>query len=655
MMGKEIEVDDFLKSMRIASINAGVYRENHPVFNRSINNLAKKLQVLLFARDSIEIGFKPYAVVIDGKIFDQKKLYQDIAHFFHQRKIKAVRINFGITKNELSQFFLEVCIPPQKIYSEGGVAAILRKKDIQRIKAYELDYSPLLGSKEKGIEGDAWGFLLDNLYLLEQDDIEKNQFVQQLRNTFDAIDLTEKFHDIPLLAKLKKAVQYLKNKWLQKKCIINQELLRAILRKRMYIKNELLMEEINSLIKDIDFKDALDVLWDEVFEEHNFDPVVFGVFTELIGKDRSDDILPLWHKCLEERSEILKDPSIRKSLRDVLVIKEADYYIPKMYSATLAFLTKSLAEEDTLILNDDDIYRSGLYVALNILESEKNVLRSVNFIDVVLKEWKKTSILSDGNFLKSFLEIVENKINVLDSVPVRKMLNDKKKEILAVIEEQILEKNYRFHEDDFAAFLRIMDTPSFNEHHYAQKIIENADTRAHTVKMFFKYFPRSFPLLCHLLKEHMSHMRLVTKVIESMEGVDSVQAFHFLKKLYSFSNPLVKVEILKKMKHLSSGEEDFFIRNLRDGDPFIKKETIKLLKTQAQEIRKRGVRTLLLVFNPLGIYNNVLIENIRFVSEEQLKDAEEVLNSLLKRRFLWGGEKIKKEIHNALSKLREIP
>ena len=245
-MDKQVAVNEFLKKVRIALVTAGIYQADHPAFKKVIEAMDEKLRAVFSLSGSIEIGVKPQSLVIWGTKYHKERLYEDIAHFFHIRKIKVVKIGVGVSKEELAQFFLIVSASSQKLSEDGGLKAVLHNKEMRKIKVYELDYSPLLGEEQGGSKADVWDFLLNNLYSLRPEGAEdESGFARQLRDVFDAVNLAEDSGNFSVLVKFNKAISYLKDKWPGQRVAVNKELLRTILRKKSNKKDGIVAQNIN--------------------------------------------------------------------------------------------------------------------------------------------------------------------------------------------------------------------------------------------------------------------------------------------------------------------------------------------------------------------------------------------------------------------------
>ncbi len=107
------------------------------------------------------------------------------------------------------------------------------------------------------------------------------------------------------------------------------------------------------------------------------------------------------------------------------------------------------------------------------------------------------------------------------------------------------------------------------------------------------------------------------------------------------------------MKHFPSIEDNFLKVILQDASPLIRKEAIKLLAAQPSPVRKEGVSALLSFFNPLGIFNNLLVENINLIREAGIREAAEYLRLLREKWFLVNGDMVRRAIDVTLDKWKK--
>jgi len=83
---RELALEDFLKSFRIALNFICLYNKNHKSFILAVVELKSRLDAVLAFSSPMTIMFSANALSIDGIIFEKKQLYLDLAKQLHFRK-----------------------------------------------------------------------------------------------------------------------------------------------------------------------------------------------------------------------------------------------------------------------------------------------------------------------------------------------------------------------------------------------------------------------------------------------------------------------------------------------------------------------------------------------------------------------------------------
>lgn len=632
MEDRKEALEEFLKSLRVVLINTSIYREGHPVFTRSIRELKDKLDRLLFPSSYIEIGIKPDALIIEGKIFKDSKLYKDIARFFHLRMVMSVRIEEGITEEELASFSLQVTDSPQRIIESGGIKKLVEKKMIKNLIVRELDYSPLLAKSAKTSSVDIWDFLLKETKSLKLKRKDADTFLKNFGYILEKADFTQLLHHGDLRKRLKKVVSNVKKELVQRREELDKNLLKIFLRKKEQMNNKQLLDLGNSILEGISPNTAVEALWEEVFGNKNFSPLAFSVFDRLIDRNKKEEIFSLWRDKLAE-GEIAKDPLIRNKVKELLVLEEEDIHLPKIYYDTLSFFAQQIHQENRFMFDRSSLFKNYIYVLLNTLSPLQDIDSATILFTFIFENWDKIKELNDFDFLRYLCDAIEKSIKTTDD-SLRNFLEEKKKHLFSLIEGLMIEKISKIEEKNFNYFQDCIEKSCFEYTYYLEKIGNYHDPRGFLTKLFYKFFPDRWEILISKVKKNASNARLVTQVINALKEMGSIKASYALKEIFYCVNPLLKLEIIRVLKSFPSVEKEFILDNLKSGDFFIKKESIEILKSKDKELRREGAKVLLNIFNPLGINNRYLIENIRLIGEMRLKEAEEFLHPLLKKKIL---------------------
>ncbi|MFA6383935.1 MAG: hypothetical protein WCY10_01035, partial [Candidatus Omnitrophota bacterium] len=122
---REVLVQEFLKTFRIALNFISLYSKNHKSFIASIGDVKTQVDRLLAGSSPLTIVFSANALSIGGVHYTKKQLYFDLAKQFHFRKVKSLRLFSGVTLPELS-FILELaCLPVKEVIARGGMQFLL--------------------------------------------------------------------------------------------------------------------------------------------------------------------------------------------------------------------------------------------------------------------------------------------------------------------------------------------------------------------------------------------------------------------------------------------------------------------------------------------------------------------------------------------------
>ncbi|MDH5467353.1 MAG: hypothetical protein OEY25_08045, partial [Candidatus Aminicenantes bacterium] len=151
-MNKEKALEDFFKSLSMSLKYASLYFKDHPWFIRSVRDVKRKMDIVFDAVSPLKISFTSKSLLAEDKYFEKEKIFEELAHIFHFRKIQSIEVRKGITIEELLTFLTMVYLPPEVILKEGGLNNILKEEKISHLTVEELDYSQLLKGEGEEIE-----------------------------------------------------------------------------------------------------------------------------------------------------------------------------------------------------------------------------------------------------------------------------------------------------------------------------------------------------------------------------------------------------------------------------------------------------------------------------------------------------------------------
>jgi hypothetical protein len=255
-------------------------------------------------------------------------------------------------------------------------------------------------------------------------------------------------------------------------------------------------------------------------------------------------------------------------------------------------------------------------------------------------------ILQDNDYyyLKHFILIIKELRKRQD---LAKLLNETEDKIASFIESLLLEGKQLPHPK---FFLEVIKKPSFDFETYIDIILDKEKTNPYVLELFLNFFSHKLPIFYENIKKRNSDIEFIKKLINNLKTIDSFLVLDILKFIFSFGNKLIKIEVIKTMQDISYWDREFLFSVLKKGEIFLKKEVVIVFvkKNKGDEI----VRVLLSVFNPLGIRNRILKENVDIIKELKLKEARNYLVALSKRKLFWY-KSIKKEINEILKEWDE--
>lgn len=624
-MDKEETLQDFLKIFRISLKNSSIYFKNHPLLKKSAEDLKIKITRLSSFINPIKIGITPVSVVIGGKTLEKTTVYEELAGFFHFRKIQSIEIGENVSVEELIYFLTKVSMPPKEIFKEDGIANILLKEKITSISVKELDYSQILN-----IEGEEYKDIW--LYLFN-DTVEKGNFeqIRQLEGNFGKVIRNLKARDIiedeVLQKNIEKFLAYLDKKKL-KECA--KDIFNLILKDRSLTYKERL-DKLRMFFKNLNSEELTDVLWEEIITNNNFNSLSFDLFSSLTDKIQHNEILSSLVDRIGKCGMRSPDPKVRKKIKELFFMPQ-EKSSPESYHSTFAILLKEAilkegavteASLDRKLMHIN--YRSAL---LNLLMDEKSKERLVAISERIWEEWDDVIKSNDMEFLKEFLEVLRKRES---DIYFSNVFNPLSKCISNFIENSILEEKSYF---DSEYFINFVKESSQESHCYLNKIFKEDKSNPHILRLFFKFFPESMQNFYINLRKKLHNKAFIKKIIDNISQIDDLLSIEILKYLYNFSSLAQRLEILEAMGRLSARDENFLLSVLKTSEIYLKKSALSILAND-EKARQKAAEALFSIFSPLGIQNKILETNIEIVTEKAVKEAKDYLIALSKKRFFW--------------------
>ena len=603
-MEKENLKEEFLKSLKIALNNSSIYFKDHPLVLKSIEDLYKKIKDLNKFIPNIKIIASKDTLFLENKLEDSK-LNRDLAEFLHFRKIKSIEFYNGVSFEELSHFIFNLGKPIREIFKAGGLESILKNKDIKNIVIEELDYSELLLPEGEELK-DIWIFLLKDS--INKDKFEKiDLLVDNFLKILYSFNSKKILEDKDFKETIFEFFEYLKEKDNKKLVICSRELFRFLLKNDIDIKDK----EYYSFFKNLSNLQFSEILIDVLTKDTGFDEKALILFLSILKLNKKD------LEGFEEKFRSLSlDLKTKRRIKKIFFESNI-----KDYNYDFSFLLKYIEKVETaldFVLPFKNYFNILLYLLKNT--SSKNTVNAIvnNFISY----WDDFTKLEDANFLKELFVLLLNKKSLLEEQ------SDFIYKITRLIEEKLIEERLYF--KDFLEF-NFKNTYDFK---FYFDIMFNQN-KVNPNILFLCFNTKDFDLFLFLktLKIKKFNINFLHSFIDSIKNIDLKISYKILKYIYDFSNVLIKIKILSAMECLSFFDENFLYNLLKDKNKDIRKNAIKIL-LKNNRLNKKTLNDIFCIFNPFGIRDQFIIENINIMKELKLEYLIKDLKCLKKFKNL---------------------
>ncbi len=133
---------DFLQKLAVARRNLSLYPPEHPNIATSNTSALQPLLRLLDARENLNLGVTPDALLLDQQWLDKEnRPYKDFANFLFTLGVAAIRFERGMTFSELLRFNQLLRADRDSIEAAGGWPKLLQAQQISHIDISPIDYS----------------------------------------------------------------------------------------------------------------------------------------------------------------------------------------------------------------------------------------------------------------------------------------------------------------------------------------------------------------------------------------------------------------------------------------------------------------------------------------------------------------------------------
>lgn len=638
MDSKEETLKSFLKILKVSFKNASIYQKEHPALVDSIQELKVKIDDLFSYLSPLNIGFTPHSLRIEGKYLEKEKISEDLADFFHHRKVKSIAITKGVTFEELMAFILSLSNSPKNILLDGGIEKILLDTKLANIKVKELDYTPLLKGEGEEVS-DVWTYLLQEA-LETKDKLKINEVANNFENAIDSFTLKDIDENESLRKNISDLFSYLKENVQEnyKKC--GTDLIKSVV-KRKNISSESKLENLKILISDLPEEDLGSTLFEEIVSNDKFDSMSLSIFSRLFDKEKHNNIAASLSEHFNTHEETKTNPKIQGKIKDILTGHES-LFVSEIYRQTLTALLQDLSFRRELSFDRNLLQKNYCLILLNMLAKETDANQLTFYCEKLLDKWDSLIGEADFDFLKSLLEILEEKKESLASQHAFVQVNTL---IVEKVENSLLNG---LTVPNLEYFLSKFERSTLDVNTYLDKIFVENRITPDILQVFFKFFKEYLFYFNLNLEEKTNDITFLEKLTDCLESIDSPISLVTLKNIFSLGKNHLKIHVLKAMQRLPECDENFLLSELKKGDYAVRKQILLILKRNVKSL-DMALDMLFRISSPFGIRNKILSEHIRIVDEINLFAAKGHLIPLKEKRFFWN-KKLKEKASKVLRK-----
>ncbi|KPK97575.1 MAG: hypothetical protein AMJ95_08350 [Omnitrophica WOR_2 bacterium SM23_72] len=619
-MTKEEALNEFLYGLRIILNNASAYPKEHPYFLQSVDVFRKKLVNLLSFLNPLRIDVAVKSLFIDGRYWEKAMLYEDLASLFHLRKIKSIELMIGVNNQELIEFLSSVSMPVKEVLRHGGVQAILNKEKTPHIQVEELDYSQLLRD-EGGEVKDIWVFLFKEV-IEKEDQTKINAFVQNFEQIVRKFNSKDLYEDMEFRENLYNFLSYLKANDKAKFSNCSKNLLGMLLGNPSLPAQERL-EEIRVFFQDLTNDDLVNTLVDSISQSENFNNLSFQVFATLFDQARHKKIAP----------EIVKkiNPRFRKRIKEIFSLSPDSYVFP-IYRQAMEGLWQEEAAGRQWDFDLRHLQVNYGFLLVNLLAQEEDPQALELMCERLLKDCAGLVKERNWGFMWNVSELLNEKLRRHPRLTggLKKLQESFYYSIEAMAFEEEVPQELEY-------FLKDVSISSFGIDFYLKNIFEERRVNPFILRLLLKIFPHELDVFYENLERVKSDMEFLAKMLRSFQGQDSPLSLEILKKIYDFSNNIIRLEVLKTMQSIPQFDKEFLLPLLKKGDFSFKKQAFLIL-ARDDEARQEALDELFSTSSPFGFKNKILLENMMMLEDvkgQGLKEARTHLVLLSKRPFFW--------------------
>lgn len=623
-MEKEEAIDRFLKALRVAFNYISLYSRSHRSFLTAVGQLRERLEELFACVEPVEIGFTPAALNIGGQNYDKLALHKELARLFHARKIKSIRFSSGITVEELVLVLDTLTQPVKELLKTHALSRLVADGSLPHFSVEELDYSHLL--KDEGEEtADVWTYLLKNIS--EENDPRKvDEFLETFGTTIGRIRAKDLIDDDELRHKLSRLLAYIREKDPDKFAVCSAELLRSFINDRSLPADDR-VSRLKEMFVGLDNEALSSVLWESVSGDDEFDARSLEIFSLLVEREKHEMVADSLVKRAGADQGRHIDLRQMKKMKEMFALSKAEpsaSYIPDVYRKAIMAISDNPRFGKGYSFERGQLAANYYGVLLCLLSLGQDDAQREAVVTRILAAWDDLAARRDPGYILALARNVESSASG-QAGPAGEL----SRKLRAFVEEGSWGADFPGELRELALTFK---ESALGREAYLKRIFADPQPDGFIIKLFFRFFPGQAGDFYAWLEKRNSDFEFMSWIVGGVREVDG--AVEILKTIFALSNDLVKTEVVRAMEGLPGVDKGFLFSLLTDGNYFLKKEVLPILMKDRDDAQK-ALSALLLMRNPWGRNNGLLLENLAIIEEINCRPAGDYLRILARKNFLF--------------------
>jgi len=622
-MNKEEALTGFLKGLRIAINNSLAYSRAHPYFLKNAQDFKEKIDETFNFLNPIKVNVATEALFLDGKEWKKAAYFVELAHILHQRKIKSIEFQPGLSAAEVADFLSLLALQPKEIIRNGGLSRLLGNAKSQHIRVENLDYAQLLGGQGEEAK-DIWVYLFKEA-VEKRDNRRINEFAGDFSKGLHYLNVKEIIEDDQLRQLLAHFLSHLKKEEKEKFFKCAQELSSFIVNSASQVSSDK-ADKLKEIFGGLESGDFTDILLSQLSGESSFNALNLELFSRLAGEKNAGQIASSLVSKVESRPDLKNNPVFLKQIRDLLSSPGKENASP-VYRSALSALLKDISTAASLFFDCHALRVNYRMVILNLFVQEANPDELNLLLKRLDKGWEQVAQDKDYGFLRNLLDTLKQKRGGLPPDAAENIA----RQISRIVEADIWDGALP---EDLIQLAASLEKSYSAADFYLNKLFQEKKLSLCGLKLFLGFFPAQLDTFYGLLKQRHADLEFLSQIIKISGQIDLPVSLAVLKEIYSFGNELMKTEVLRAMRACSEFDPEFIFPILREKSHSLKKEALLVLLRDSAA-KPKAIEMLLGMRSPWGIKNQLLLENILVIEELGVREARDDLILFSKRRFFW--------------------